>query len=186
MAEVAAGHPNARYVILGATHPDLLRTEGEAYRHRLTARVAELGLTEHVIFVDQFVGRRDLARWLEAADIFVTPYPNLEQIVSGTLSYAMSAGKPIVSTPYAYATEMLGGGRGLLVERATAPDLARAFLELLGDPERRAAIGARAYDHSRRMIWPEVGSAYRRLFTRVVARPSMVDIRQPGFALADA
>ena len=186
MAEVAAGHPNARYVILGATHPDLLRTEGEAYRHRLTARVAELGLTEHVIFVDQFVGRRDLARWLEAADIFVTPYPNLEQIVSGTLSYAMSAGKPIVSTPYAYATEMLGGGRGVLVEGATAPDLARAFLELLGDPERRATIGALAYDHSRRMIWPEVGAAYRRLFGRVAARPSMVDVRQPGFALVDA
>ncbi len=186
MAEVAGGHPNARYVILGATHPDLLRTEGEAYRRRLTARVAELGLTEHVVFVDQFVGRRDLARWLEAADIFVTPYPNLEQIVSGTLSYAMSAGKAIVSTAYAYASEMLQGGRGLLVERATAPDLARAFLELLGDPERRAAIGARAYDHSRRMIWPEVGAAYRRVFTRVAARPSIVDVRQPGFALVDA
>ena len=99
MAEVKAAHPNARYVILGATHPDLIRTEGEAYRNRLVARVAELGLTEHVVFVDRFVGRRELARWLEAADIFVTPYPNLEQIVSGTLSYAMSAGKAIVSTP---------------------------------------------------------------------------------------
>src|SRR4029077_12539551 len=98
--------------ILGAPPPDLLRHEGEAYRDRLTARIAELGLADHVLLVDRFVGRRELGRWLEAADVFVTPYPNLDQIVSGTMSYAMSAGKAIVSTPYAYATELLGAGRG--------------------------------------------------------------------------
>ena len=133
MPAVVEAIPNARYVILGATHPELLRREGEAYRERLAARVAELGLSQHIQFVDRFVGRQELGRWLEAADIFVTPYPNLEQIVSGTLSYAMSAGKAIVSTPYAYAAELLAGGRGVLVEPGSPASLSAAFIDLLRD-----------------------------------------------------
>ena len=105
---VVAANPAALYVLLGATHPDLLRTEGEAYRQRLVAQVQRLGMADHVRFVDRFVGRVELTRWLEAADVFVTPYPKLDQIVSGTLSYAMGAGRAIVSTPYAYATEAAG------------------------------------------------------------------------------
>ena len=93
MPAVVAAVPDVRYVILGATHPDLLRREGEAYRDRADRRIAELGLADHVVLVDRFVGRRELGRWLEAADVFVTPYPNLDQIVSGTMSYAMSAGR---------------------------------------------------------------------------------------------
>lgn len=171
MPAVVAARPEARYIILGATHPDLVRTEGEKYRQSLAARIAALGMTKHIQLVDQFVGRRELARWLEAADVFVTPYPNLDQIVSGTLSYAMSAGKAIVSTPYAYATELLAGGRGVLIEAGSAASLSDAFIGLLADPERRNAIGARAYAYSRGMIWPEVGAAYRRLFARVVGVP---------------
>ena len=105
MPAVVREVPNACYVVLGATHPELLRTEGESYRLRLEALTAELGMGDHVIFVDRFVGQQELGLWLEAADVFVTPYPNLEQIVSGTLSYAMAAGKPSVSTPYLYASE---------------------------------------------------------------------------------
>ena len=112
---VVAAHPSVLYVIVGATHPDLVRREGEAYREGLIATVARLGMDDHVRFVDRFVGRVELTRWLEAADVFVTPYPNLDQIVSGTLSYAMGAGRPIVSTPYAYASELLADGRGVLV-----------------------------------------------------------------------
>jgi glycosyltransferase involved in cell wall biosynthesis len=171
MPAVVAERPLARYIILGATHPDLVRKEGEAYRQSLTGRIAVLGMTKHVQLVDQFVGRRELARWLEAADLFVTPYPNLDQIVSGTLSYAMSAGKAVVSTPYAYATELLADGRGVLVEPSSVASLSDAFIGLLADPERRQAIGSRAYAHSRQMIWPEVGAAYRRLFSRVVGMP---------------
>ena len=89
--------------------------EGEAYRQALVAQVHRLGLADHVRFVDRFVGRVELTHWLEAADVFVTPYPNLDQIVSGTLSYAMGAGRAIVSTPYAYAAELLADGRGMLV-----------------------------------------------------------------------
>ncbi|HSS35192.1 MAG TPA: glycosyltransferase family 4 protein [Patescibacteria group bacterium] len=171
MPAVVAAVPDATYVILGATHPDLLRHEGEAYRDRLTARIAELGLADHVLLVDRFVGRRELGRWLEAADVFVTPYPNLDQIVSGTMSYAMSAGKAIVSTPYAYATELLAAGRGVLVEPGSPNGLATAFIDLLTDPERRTIIGGRAYAYSRRAIWPEVGDAYRRVFARVASVP---------------
>ena len=115
MPDVVRAVPNACYVVLGATHPELQRTEGERYRTQLEQMVADLGMTEHVVFVDRFVGQHELGRWLEAADVFVTPYPNLDQIVSGTLSYAMAAGKASVSTPYLYASEILADGRGRLV-----------------------------------------------------------------------
>ena len=167
LPDVVAAHPTACFVVLGATHPELLRREGEAYREALVARVAALGMVDHVRFVDRFVGRVELTRWLEAADVFVTPYPNLDQIVSGTLSYAMSAGRAIVSTPYVYAAELLAGGRGILVPAGSPPRFAAALNEVLGDDELRALIGRRAYEHSRRMIWPEVGAAYRRTFERV-------------------
>ncbi len=186
MPAVVKAIPNAQYVILGATHPELLRREGEAYRERLAARVAELGLSRHIQFVNRFVGRQELGRWLEAADIFVTPYPNLEQIVSGTLSYAMSAGKAIVSTPYAYAAELLAGGRGVLVEPGSPESLSAAFIDLLGDHDRRAAVGRRAYQHSRGMIWSEVGTEYQRLFARVAAGRVPALRERQGFAFADA
>ncbi len=167
---VVAAHPRALFVIVGATHPDLLRREGEAYREALVARTKALGMTGHVRFVDRFVGRVELTRWLEAADVFVTPYPNLGQIVSGTLAYAMGAGRAIVSTPYAYAAELLADGRGLLVP-PNAPDrFAAALNAVLGDAALRNDIGRRAYAHSRDMVWPQVGAAYRRLFERVAIR----------------
>jgi len=170
MPAVVRTDPSVCYVILGATHPDLLRREGEAYRRSLEAQAARLGLANHVRFVNEFVGRVQLATWLEAADIFVTPYPNLDQIVSGTLSYAMGAGKAIVSTPYAYASELLAGGRGTLVAPGSPAALADAFIELLNDPDLRARVGRQAYDHTRGMVWWEVGAAYRRVFGRAAGR----------------
>jgi glycosyltransferase involved in cell wall biosynthesis len=168
---VVARHPDVCYVIVGATHPDLLRHEGEAYRTSLVAKVKALGLRDHVRFVDRFVGRVELTRWLEAADVFVTPYPKLDQIVSGTLSYAMGAGRAIVSTPYTYATELLADGRGMIVPSGSAPALANALNEVLGDRALRSALGRRAYDYSRRMVWSAVGTEYRRIFERVTTRP---------------
>jgi glycosyltransferase involved in cell wall biosynthesis len=166
---IVASHPNACFVILGATHPELIRREGEAYRASLQARVASLGMGDHVRFVDRFVDLGELSRWLEAADVFVTPYPNLDQIVSGTLSYAMGAGRAIVSTPYVYATELLAGGRGVLVSPGSPARFADAVSEVLGNDILRAAIGGRAYSHSRAMVWSEVGRTYRRLFERIGA-----------------
>ena len=161
---VAAANPDVLYVIVGATHPDLISSEGEAYRQSLIDRIARLGMERHVRFVDRFVGRAELAQWLKAADVFVTPYPNLGQIVSGTLSYAMGAGRAVVSTPYTYAKELLADGRGLLVAPGSPSALADGLRSVLGDPGLRAAIGRRAHAFTRRMIWPAVGMEYADLF----------------------
>jgi glycosyltransferase involved in cell wall biosynthesis len=167
---VIAAHPTARYVMVGATHPNLLRVEGEAYRSRLVDQVQRLGLGEHVQFVNRFVGRAELIHWLEAADVFVTPYPKLDQIVSGTLSYAMGAGRAIVSTSYTYAAELLARGRGLLIPPGSPAALAGALNQVLGDDDLRATLGRRAYAYSRQMVWPAVGDEYRRIFERVMAQ----------------
>lgn len=158
--------PDALYVIVGATHPDLLRREGESYRRRLETLASSLGVAESVRFEGRFLDVAELNTWLMAADVFVTPYPNLEQIVSGTLSYAMGAGKAIVSTPYAYARERLAQGRGLLVEPGSTDSLAAALIELAQDRGLRRDLGQRAYVHSRSMLWGEVAEAYRSVFER--------------------
>ena len=180
MPAVVKAAPDALYVVLGATHPDLLHREGEAYRRSLEASAAALGVTDHVQFVDRFVGQEELGRWLQAADVFVTPYPNLDQIVSGTLSYAMGAGKAIVSTPYAYALEQLANGRGRLYPVGSAVALGESLIDLLRDPELRFLLGRRAYAYSRRMVWSEVGAEYRRVFTRAArsAEPFVAPLQQ--------
>jgi glycosyltransferase involved in cell wall biosynthesis len=167
MPSVIEADPAARYVVLGATHPELLRREGEAYRTKLMRLADALGVSANVLFVDRYVTRTELGTWLKAADIFVTPYPNREQIVSGTLAYAMSAGKAVVSTPYPYAVEMLEAGRGRLVAAGSSKDFAEVLSELLRDPDTRSQLGRRAYDFSRAMIWPEVGARYSGIFSRV-------------------
>jgi glycosyltransferase involved in cell wall biosynthesis len=159
--------PDALYVIAGATHPELLRREGESYRRRLETLANSLGVADSVRFEGRFMDVAELSTWLMAADVFVTPYPNLDQIVSGTLSYAMGAGKAIVSTPYAYARERLAHGRGLLVEPGSTDSLTRALVELAQDKRLRKELGRRAYVYSRGMRWAEVGEAYHRVFERV-------------------
>jgi glycosyltransferase involved in cell wall biosynthesis len=166
MPAVIAAVPSARYVILGATSPGTILADGEAYRARLEKLVTTMSLTEHVKFVDRFVGRVELGTWLEAADVFVAPSPQLDQTVSGTLAYAMGAGKAIVSTRSAYAEEQLAGGRGRFVETGSPKEYAEAIIDLLGDPDSRTAMGKRAYDHSRGMVWWEVGRQYRTIFDR--------------------
>ena len=168
MPAVVAAIPTACYVILGATDPNRLALDGNAYRAGLEAQVAARGMGQQVRFVDRFVGRVELGNWLEAADVITTPYSNLDQTVSSTLSFAMAAGKPIVSTPYAYAIEMLSPDCGRLVPAGSPEALAREFIELLGDPELRSALGMRAYERSRGMVWWEVGSQYRRIFDGVI------------------
>ena len=169
-------------MVLGATHPNLLLHEGEAYRRRLEATAETLDVTDHVRFVDRFVGRTELGTWLEAADIFVTPYPNLDQIVSGTLSYAMGAGKAVVSTPYAYARERLAGGRGMLVKPGSPEALADAIVQLLGNREERETIGRRAYAYSRGMTWSAVGAEYAAIFAEAARVP--VALHHPAANLA--
>ena len=169
MPAVVEAIPSALYVILGATEPARLARDGDTYRAGLEALVAARGVGQSVRFVDRFVGRVELGNWLEAADVIATPYPDLDLTVAGTLSFAMAAGKPIVSTPYAYALEMLSPDRGRIVSPGSPKNLASSFVELLGDPDLRASIGRRAYEHSRGMVWWEIGSQYRRIFARATA-----------------
>lgn len=187
MPDVVRAVPNARYVILGATHPELQRTEGERYRTRLETLAADLGMSQHVVFIDRFVSQHELSRWLEAADVFVTPYPNLDQIVSGTLSYAMAAGKATVSTPYLYASEILADGRGRLVPPGDPGAMGDALIELLQDHGLRAAMAQRAYLHGRTMLWSRVAAEYERLFRRPQAAPrEMAVLDLPAAAVQGA
>jgi len=184
MPAVIAAEPAACYVILGATHPELLRREGEAYRYRLMQLAADLGVADRVVFVDRYVTRSELGTWLTAADIFVTPYPNPDQIVSGTLAYAMSAGLAIVSTRYLYAVEMLGEGRGRLVDSGSPEALSASLIEVLLDLDLRARLGQLAYQFSRSMVWPEVGARYRQIFERVAGVAYLAAASSQGVGLS--
>jgi glycosyltransferase involved in cell wall biosynthesis len=170
---ILATQPTTTYVIVGATHPDVRLRDGEAYRISLASRAAALGVSANVRFVPEFVGRVELARWMQAADVFITPNPDLDSMVSGTLSLAMAAGRAIVSTPYPYAVELLADGRGELAA-PTAKDIAAAVLKLLGDDASRTAMGASAHDHSRSMVWTRVGAEYQAVFARVAASGPMI------------
>jgi glycosyltransferase involved in cell wall biosynthesis len=171
MPAIAAADPSALYVILGATAPDRIASDGEAYRASLAAQVERLGMGDHVRFVDRFMGRVELATWVEAADVVLAPYLDLDRVTSGTLSYAMGAGRVVVATPFAYAKERLAKNRGVLVAPGSADDLAAAVLRLLGDRTLREAYGARAYADTRGQVWSAIGAEYGRIFGQV-ARPS--------------
>ncbi len=168
MRSVVARHPNALYLILGETHPGVRRFEGESYREELTALVAEYGLQNNVKLVDRFLEFDELLSYLSATDIYLTPYLNPVQIVSGTLAYAAGAGKAIVSTPYLYAEELLAHGRGVLAPFRDAGALATAITSLLDDSFLRRATERRAYRFGRQMTWPHVAAAYARVFEEVL------------------
>lgn len=156
---IRAQSPDAHYVVLGATHPHLVRHEGEQYRETLLARVAELGLQNSVSFVDRFVELDELTEWLTAADVYVTPYRNPAQITSGTLSYAIGLGKAVVSTPYVHATEILSEDHGVLVPFRAPDALAAAVGCLLIDDAGRMQMSMRAYGRGRTMTWPRNAEA---------------------------
>jgi polysaccharide biosynthesis protein PslF len=168
MRDVAAAHPEALYLILGQTHPVVRRREGEAYRESLEKLVAEYGLENNVRLVDRYLGFDELVQYLQATDIYLTPYLNPVQIVSGTLAYAVGVGKAIVSTPYLYAEELLAHGRGFLVQFRDALSIASTITSLLDDPDLRASTERRAYRFGRQMTWPNVAQEYGRLFTSLL------------------
>ncbi|MFC2171284.1 glycosyltransferase family 4 protein [Acidobacteriota bacterium] len=167
-------NPDAVYLILGATHPQIKKVEHDKYRHSLHVMVSQLGIEDHVLFHNQFVSLEVLCQYLSAADVYCTPYPSREQIVSGTLAYAMGAGAAVVSTPYLYAEEMLSDGRGRLVAFNDSEAFAREINALLRDDDKRAAVRQRAYRYCRKMVWKEVardhaGTVQRSLESRTVA-----------------
>lgn len=168
LPQIVAARPNTVYLVLGATHPHLVRHEGERYRNSLKQRARELGVAEHVIFHNRFVNLNELMEFIGAADIYVTPYLNEAQITSGTLAYAVGAGKAVVSTPYWHAQELLADGRGVLVPFHQPTAMADAILDLLQNETRRHAIRKRAYTAGRKMVWEKSAEAYMDVFERVL------------------
>jgi predicted GH43/DUF377 family glycosyl hydrolase/glycosyltransferase involved in cell wall biosynthesis len=160
MPAVVARHPDALYLIAGQTHPELLKQRGEEYRNRLGTLVDELELTDHVLFVNQYIEQKDIIEYLLATDVYVTPYLDPNQITSGTLSYALGAGKAVVSTPYLHAKEALADDRGLLVDFRSAEGFAEAINRLLDDPKLKAKLEQRAYRYSSEDTWPRAGARF--------------------------
>ena len=156
MPEIVKAHPEALYVVVGATHPNLVRSQGEAHREMLSSLASELGVEEHVQFIDSFVEQEELLDMLQASDIYVTPYLNMAQVTSGTLSYAVAVGKPVIATPYVHAREILADDHGLIVPPGDSDALAKACIELLDDERHRDAISRAAYERGRTMLWPRV------------------------------
>jgi glycosyltransferase involved in cell wall biosynthesis len=149
-----ADHADLLYCVVGATHPNLIEREGEAYRDGLKALADSLGVAQHIHWIDAFVETGELLDLIEAADVYVTPYPGAAQSTSGTLSYAVALGKAVVSTPYVHAAELLADDHGVLVPFGDSAAIAAAIGALLDDPVRLHALQARAYARGRAMIWP--------------------------------
>jgi hypothetical protein len=177
MPSIIKSCPNAVYVILGATHPNLVRDQGEAYRDCLTAQVRELGIGDHVVFFNQFVDQATLLNFISMCDVYVTPYLNEAQTTSGTLAYSFGLGRAVVSTPYWHAKELLSDGRGILVPFGDAKAVSTEIAGLLTNDVRRHAMRKGAYAASRSMTWVQTAKRYLTVFE--TARENI----RPGISL---
>jgi glycosyltransferase involved in cell wall biosynthesis len=167
LPQILARHKNVMYIVAGATHPHVLRREGDKYRASLQALAKEVGVESQVIFHDRFVSPEEMAEFIGAADIYITPYQTEAQVVSGTLAYALGAGKAIISTPYWHAIELLDDRRGALVPFQNPDAIGLKTIELLDTPAIRHAMRKRAYLFARDMVWKKVAQGYMESFARV-------------------
>jgi glycosyltransferase involved in cell wall biosynthesis len=183
---ILAAHPNVVYLVSGVTHPQIRRREGERYREELRALAKQLGVSSQLILNNRFVSAEELVEHVGAADIYITPYRQEAQIVSGTLAIALGAGKAIVSTPYWHAKELLANGRGRIVPFDDPNSIAAAVIELLEKDAERHAMRKRAYLHSRQTTWPKTARAYMASFQRarfersLQPRPAQHDEKMTG------
>ncbi|MBI3250565.1 MAG: glycosyltransferase family 4 protein [Candidatus Andersenbacteria bacterium] len=178
VAIIVKEYPSVLYTVIGQTHPDLVRREGEKYRNFLKKKVRDLGIANNVRFINDYLSLPDLINWLKSIDIYITPYLEPQQITSGALAYAIGAGKPSISTPYIYSKEVLADGRGILVPFRDAQAIASAVLDLLRNPEKREQIALKAYQFGRLMTWPSVAQSHLNLFRTVLQKielPTSVD-----------
>ena len=167
LPQILAKHKNVAYIVAGATHPHILRREGDKYRTSLQSLAKEVGVESQVIFYNRFATPEEMAEFIGAADIYITPYRHEAQVVSGTLAYALGAGKAVISTPYWHAIELLDGRRGALVPFQNPDAIAQKTIELLDTPALRHAMRKRAYLFARDMVWKKVAQGYMASFAHV-------------------
>lgn len=177
LPRIAAARPDALYVVLGATHPNLVAQQGETYRESLMAKAKELGVENHLRLIDEYTDTPRLVDYLQAADIYITPYLNAQQITSGTLAYAAALGRPTVSTPYWHAEEVLANGLGRLTPFGSSDAIADEVIDLLSHPDERRALSHWLYDAMRETIWSCFGKRMFDVFDGVMAKPERARTR---------
>jgi len=185
LPEVVKSIPNLVYIVLGTTHPNLLREQGEAYRLSLERLAQDLGIRRHVSFYNRFVDLEELKIFLGVTDLYITPYQNAAQTTSGTLAYAFGCGKAVISTPYWHAEELLADGRGVLVPFGDTPAMTQAILGLLQNDTRRHAMRKRAYLLGREMVWSRTAQLYMHSFERARLHPTSSSIHRLGVRTLD-
>ncbi len=182
-------HPEVCYLIVGRTHPNVQQDERETYRETLLRQIRELKLEDSVMFVNRYVTKAEIMRFLSATDVYITPYLNPHQITSGTLAYALASGAAIVSTPYLYARFLLDEARGLLAPFRSAEGLAAAVNRILAHPDLQRSLQRRARLYGQQMYWPVVGAHYLNLFHRVVGESTAAGLlvdNQPELTLTES
>lgn len=168
VAIIAKKYPEVLYAVVGQTHPNVLRADGEKYRTFLQRRVRQLGITNNVRFVNSYLPLKQLVEWLKTFDIYVTPYLDPQQVTSGALAYAIGAGKTCISTPYIYANEVLGEERGIIVPFRDPQAIAQAVIEIWENPTKRRELEKKAYEYGRLMTWPNVAQSHLTLFRTII------------------
>jgi glycosyltransferase involved in cell wall biosynthesis len=168
LPELVKEWPDILYLVIGATHPQVRLRVGEKYRKRLVRLVKKLKLENNVKFHNRFLTKDELIQYLQATDVYICPYVNVDQLSSGTVTYALGAGRAIVSTPFYYATEVLADGRGLLCKFKSPKSITESIRQLLENPEQRASVEKLAYEYGQEMTWPKVALKYASLFKEVI------------------
>ena len=168
LPKVIEKYPDVLYMVLGKTHPNVIRHSGEEYRNFLQRLVKSLKLDSHVVFINEFINQKELFKYLSASDIYITPYLNEAQITSGTLSYAVGVGSAVVSTPYWHAAELLSGGIGRLFNFNDSEELSMIFMDLLDNPEVLKELRKKAFDYGKTITWPKSGGKYNDLAAQII------------------
>jgi glycosyltransferase involved in cell wall biosynthesis len=185
VARVAKKHPEILYLVLGQTHPVIKSRDGEAYREKLEQTAADLGVAENVRFVNRYLTKEEIIRYLVMSDVYMTPYLSRDQAVSGTLAYAVGYGRVIVSTPYPYAVEMLGDGRGMLAKFRSTVSLSKCILDVLRHPEQKEKMEKKTAELGKDMMWSRVAENYFSIFKDAVSREPEAaegpERHRPGF-----
>jgi glycosyltransferase involved in cell wall biosynthesis len=168
LPKVVERHPEVLYIVLGKTHPNVIKHVGEEYRLSLIQLIEDLNLEKNVVLLNEFATQKQLFKYLYASDIYITPYLNEAQITSGTLSYAVGVGSAVVSTPYWHATELLSEGRGVMFDFGKTEQLSDVLIDLLDNPEKRLEIRRKAREHGHKITWPKIGGIYNEVVKNVV------------------